>query len=128
MQFKELFIFGKIVFDDFSSLYDTDKIQYAFYPKRRGLQKDDLLKLGLDEGMFYWRYSDYALDIGFYGVDQKVLKIELVECNDWDDEYKASMAWWKPLKSITCKTKDDVTKAVTEMLEYVRKQTGVEKK
>ena len=128
MAFKDSFTFGTIVFDDFSSLYDSDKIQFVFDPKRKDLTEDDLLNLGVLGDMFYWKYSNYGLDIGFYGTDQDILQILLIKCEDWKDQETGVKAWDNPIKSVICKTKDDVTKAVTEMLEYVRKQTGVEKK
>lgn len=129
MKFIELFTFGKAYDELFTNLYDSDKLDMVLNDKGRViLGEEGLLRLGLDEDMFRWKHGDYILDIGFYGKNQTILKIMLVKCDDWNDQDKASLTWWKPLKSITCKSKDDVTKTVTEMLEYVKAQTGLEEK
>ena len=84
---------------------------------------DERLRLGVGEDMFQWKYKDYTLDIGFYGHNHTILKIMLIRCDDWDDHEKAAVAWWKPVKTVVCKSKEDVTKTVVEMIAYVKRKT-----
>lgn len=123
MAFRDFFTFGKIVLDDFHELYDTDKIS-VLLNKRTTLS--ERLDLGVGNDMFIWRHADYILGIGFVGHHYSKLRVDLAYCDNWEDNGKAAMAWWEPVKTVFCKSKDDVSKAVTEMLEYVKKQTGGE--
>ena|SRR3989338_7102493 len=120
-EFLQLFNFGKVVWDpSFSHLFDSDQIDVAVSPKTSLEEK--LLNLCTDEDMFDWEYKQYRLHIGFYGHNDNILCIKLSYCDDWDDEEKGVASCDNPIKSVICKSKDDVTKAVTEMLEYVGKR------
>ncbi|HBH46054.1 MAG TPA: hypothetical protein DDX47_01660 [Candidatus Jacksonbacteria bacterium] len=122
MKFIAMFTIGKIKWDTFSELFDTDRLailleEHCTYDKR--------LRLGVSQDMFIWRYKSYELWIGFLGEHYSILKVELAYCEDWEDREKAIASLDNPIKSVICKSKDDVTKAISEMLGYVKQQENI---